>query len=92
MTDEEITGLVTEMGSIMRALEGASPADKAGIYQRLGLTLTYHPQEKRVAAEARPKFDHVRKRVSKAGVEPIAHTGFIALARSFVLGMPSDGG
>jgi site-specific DNA recombinase len=54
MTEEEITGLVTEMGSIMRALEDADPADKAEIYQRLGLTLTYHPQEKRVAAEARP--------------------------------------
>jgi site-specific DNA recombinase len=46
--------LVSEVGSIMRALEDADPADKAGIYQRLGLTLTYHPQDKRVAAEARP--------------------------------------
>lgn len=54
MTEEEVTGLVTEMGSIMQALEDADPADKAEIYQRLGLTLTYHRQEKRVAAEARP--------------------------------------
>jgi site-specific DNA recombinase len=45
MSEEEITGLVTEMGGIMRALEDADSADKAGIYQRLGLTLTFHPQE-----------------------------------------------
>jgi hypothetical protein len=54
MTQEEITNLVTGVGEIMAALEGADPADKAQVYSRLGLTLTYHPNEKRVAAEARP--------------------------------------
>jgi hypothetical protein len=38
----------------VQALKDADPADKAEIYQRLGLTLTFNPQEKRVAAEARP--------------------------------------
>jgi hypothetical protein len=38
----------------MQALKDAKPADKAEVYRRIGLTLTYHPQEKRVAAEARP--------------------------------------
>jgi hypothetical protein len=54
MTEEEIMNLVTELGGIMEALKDADPADKAEIYRRIGLTLTYHPQEKRVAAEARP--------------------------------------
>ena len=54
MTQEEIMDLVTELGGLMQALKGADPADKAEIYRRIGLTLTYHPQEKRVAAEARP--------------------------------------
>lgn len=54
MTEEEIMNLVTELGGIMQALKDADPADKAEIYRRIGLTLTYHPQEKRVAAEARP--------------------------------------
>ena len=54
MTQEEITDLVTELGGLMQALKDADPADKAEIYRRIGLTLTYHPQEKRVAAEARP--------------------------------------
>jgi len=38
----------------MRVLKDADPADKAEIYSQLGLTLTYHPNEKRVVAEARP--------------------------------------
>ena len=54
MTREEITSLVTEVGVITQALEEADPADKAQVYSRLGVTLTYHPNEKRVAAEARP--------------------------------------
>jgi hypothetical protein len=54
MTEEEIMNLVTELGGITQALKDADPADKAEIYRRIGLTLTYHPQEKRVAVEARP--------------------------------------
>jgi hypothetical protein len=32
----------------------ADPAGNAEIYSQLGLTLTYHPNEKRVEAEAQP--------------------------------------
>jgi len=38
----------------LQVLEEADPADKAEVYNRLGVTLTYHLNEKRVAAEARP--------------------------------------
>ena len=41
MTQEEIMNLVTELGGRMQALKGADPADKAEIYRRIGLTLTY---------------------------------------------------
>ena len=54
MTQDEITALETEMGAVMLALRDADPADKAEVYGRLGLTLTYLPDEKRVSAEARP--------------------------------------
>lgn len=55
MTEEEIMALITELGGIMQALKDADPAgDVDQIRRRIGLTLTYHPQEKRVAAEARP--------------------------------------
>ena len=45
MTQEEIANLVTELGGIMQALKDADPEDKAEIYSRLGVTLTYHPNE-----------------------------------------------
>jgi site-specific DNA recombinase len=54
MTEEEIASFVTELGAVIQALNEAGPADKAEVYGRLGLALTYHPHEKRVAAEARP--------------------------------------
>jgi hypothetical protein len=53
MTREEITGLVTALGDLMQVLKDGDSADKAEVYGRLGLTLTYHPKEKRVLAVAR---------------------------------------
>jgi site-specific DNA recombinase len=41
VTEEEIMNLVTELGGIMQALKDADPADKAEMYRRIGLTLTY---------------------------------------------------
>jgi site-specific DNA recombinase len=54
ITRDEITSLVKTLGDVMRVLKDADPADKAEIYGQIGLTLTYHPNEKRVVAEARP--------------------------------------
>jgi hypothetical protein len=44
MTTDEITNLVTALGDLMQVLEDADLADKAQVYSRLGLTLTYHPR------------------------------------------------
>jgi site-specific DNA recombinase len=41
MTEEGIMNLITGLGGIMQALKDADPADKAEIYRRIGLTLTY---------------------------------------------------
>jgi site-specific DNA recombinase len=54
MTRDEITSLVKTLGEVIQVLKDADPADKAEIYSQLGLTLTYHPNEKRVVAETRP--------------------------------------
>jgi hypothetical protein len=54
MTREEITTLVRTMGDLMQVIKDADPADKAEISSQLGLTLTCHPNEKRVEAGARP--------------------------------------
>jgi site-specific DNA recombinase len=55
MTREEITSSVTALGDLIQVLRDADPADKAEVYSQLGLTLTYHPEDKRVIAEARPE-------------------------------------
>ena len=48
----EITNLVNARGDPMTVLNEADPADKAEVYQQLGLTLTYDPAARRVKAEA----------------------------------------
>ena len=42
MTEDEIATLVTAAGSILDVLRHADGRDKAEVYRRLGLTLTYH--------------------------------------------------
>ena len=56
----------------MQALRDADPADKAEVYSRLGLTLTYHPDEKRVAAEARPASIMYARECPRSGLNPRA--------------------
>jgi hypothetical protein len=52
MTRDEIRDLVTALGDLQEVLRAAAPADKAQIYQHLGLKLTYHPETQTVRAEA----------------------------------------
>ena len=76
--------LVTKQGGIMQALKDADPADKAGLYRRIGLTLTYHPQEKRVAAEARPNS------IMYAGACPDDGSGGCSLPRGLAGGFSKE--
>ena len=62
MTTDEITNLVTAVGDLLQVLEDADPVDKAEVYSRLGLTLTYHPEDRRMEVEMRPNLGvYVRK-------------------------------
>lgn len=54
MTADEIESIVTALGSIIKVLRDADPADKAKIYAGVGLHLTYEPGQKKVIAEAAP--------------------------------------
>jgi site-specific DNA recombinase len=59
---EEIIRRLTAMRDVTNALTGAAPADKVTMYGQLGLSLTYHPEAKRVNVTARPMSDmYVRK-------------------------------
>lgn len=46
MTREEITALVSTLGNLLKILHRADPADKAQIYEQLGVQLTYDPSPK----------------------------------------------
>jgi site-specific DNA recombinase len=54
LTIEQITTLIDGLGDIVTALAEADPVDKADVYQRLGLRLTYHPDTKTARAEINP--------------------------------------
>jgi len=54
MTAEGIDTLVRGLGSILNVLRDADPLDKAEIYRKVGLRLTYQPGENKMIAEARP--------------------------------------
>jgi site-specific DNA recombinase len=75
MTREEITSLVTALGDLLRVLGEADPADKAEVYSRLALTLTYHPEGRRVIAEMRPKPDMYVEKCPRGDLNPHALYG-----------------
>ncbi|GIJ29107.1 putative recombinase [Micromonospora qiuiae] len=52
MSQTEIANLVQALGDIITVLHDADPADKAEVYRRLGLRLTYHAATQTVHAEA----------------------------------------
>ena len=41
---------MTELGDLIQVLQDADPTDKAEVFRRLGLTLTYHPEDRRVSS------------------------------------------
>jgi site-specific DNA recombinase len=57
MSPEQITDLVRQLGDIAAALGEADPADRAEVYQQLGLRLTYHPEIQKVRVQAQPVAD-----------------------------------
>ena len=50
MSKDEIQAVVPTLGDLARIVRGADPADKAEIYAKLRLALTYQPEEKLVKA------------------------------------------
>ena len=55
MTRDEIATLVHTLGDILSVLHHADPQDKADVYARLALRLTYQPGQHSVVAEATPE-------------------------------------
>ena len=59
MTADQVKALVAALRDIVDVLTDAEPADKAELYNELGVTLTYNPDGS-VAVKAHPRGVHVR--------------------------------
>ncbi|MET7999918.1 hypothetical protein [Nonomuraea glycinis] len=56
---EEIRSMIGEVGDLVRLVGEADPDDKADLYTRLGLKLTYYPGKQYVEARIEPDPPHV---------------------------------
>jgi hypothetical protein len=56
---QHLGALVESVEDVTRVITGASPADKAALYKKLGIELTYQP-DGRLLVQARPRRLSVR--------------------------------
>jgi hypothetical protein len=73
MSRDEIEAVVAALGDLARVVQDAEPADKADIYAKLSLTLTYQPAEREVKAIIKPGLDMRKGFVSEARVATYVH-------------------
>ncbi len=64
-----LRAMVESLGDMAQVLAEADPKDKAEVYAGLGITVTCHPDQRKVVAEARP-LAGVLPCVSEGGLEP----------------------
>ena len=51
LTEDDIRALITALGNLRDVIRDARPAEKAAIYDRLGLKITFKPEQARIRAE-----------------------------------------
>ena len=81
MTRDEIEAVVTALGAVARVVQAADPADKADIYARLRLSLTYQSEEKLVQATIKTGLDMCKGFVYEGGLEPRSAGNFPSLEK-----------
>lgn len=71
LTREEIAAMVDTLGGLSVVVSTADPHDKADLYTKMGLRLTYHPDIRKVEARIKPDLRHMcQSKVSEGGLEP----------------------
>jgi site-specific DNA recombinase len=65
MTRDEIAAIIAALGDLVQVIRDADPADKAELYARLGLTMTYRPQKRLVEATVMPSLHMCKGFVSE---------------------------
>lgn len=69
MSHEDIAAVVTAFGDPARIVQNADHADKAEIYAKVKLTLTYQPGESLVEASIKPGLNMPKGFVSEGRLE-----------------------
>ena len=78
MSRDEIEAVVTAFGDLARIVQHADPQDKAEMYAKLRLTLTYEPEDKLVQAVVKFGLNMLKGFVSEGGLEPPCPFGALA--------------
>lgn len=52
---KDVLAVVTELGGLVRVLEGADPADRAELYAALGVEITYQPHPRTAVLAVEPQ-------------------------------------
>jgi hypothetical protein len=90
VSEAELKAIVDKLADIACVLDDADPADKAEIFRRLGLKLTYHPGQRLVQATVEPAqygfFDS-----PKTELNPHKAVEAASRARTDQTGLPSSG-
>ena len=76
MSRDELEAVIAALSDLARVVQDAEPADKADIYAKLRLTLTYRPAEREVKAIIKPGLDMRKGSVSEARVHQKANTPY----------------
>jgi hypothetical protein len=67
LCEAHLRAMVEGLGDLSRVLKVAIDDDKAAVYVALGLTLTYHPEQRKVVAEARPPAEIIACATERVG-------------------------
>jgi hypothetical protein len=70
VTENEIIGILEELGDLVTALRDAEPEHKLEVYRSLGLRLTYDPETQTVRADVDLAAHRWIRFVSEGGLEP----------------------
>jgi site-specific DNA recombinase len=68
LSEASLRTMIESLGDVAQVLAEADPKDKAAVYTDLGITVIYHPEQRRAVVEARPKIG-VLPSVSEGGLE-----------------------
>ena len=74
MSRDQLAALINGLGNLLDVLASADPRDKAEVYTRLGIRLSYDPSRRVVIAESDP-WDSARVRTPTHPSEPPDRVG-----------------